>query len=212
MGRKSEPENELQPLNGQRQSDESDSAVVACNDYLRLGSGRSLSRLADNYRDLQNFTGETPPTLSANTLMAWSAKFKWQARAAAYDATWEERKTQERNAFIQEGIALDFERVRKLERLLRFLEAQLYERGDDGVYHNIWLPDVKAIGTGSQAERVDIERFNAPLLEQYRKTLEDIAKEVGGRIIHTDHTTGGDKFIFPSVFLPQPIDDDDSTS
>jgi hypothetical protein len=48
-------------------------------------------------------------------------------------------------------------------------------------YHKVWLPDVKQIGGGEHAERVDIVRFNAALIEQYRGTLDDLAKETGGR-------------------------------
>jgi hypothetical protein len=40
---------------------------------------------------------------------------------------------------------------------------------------------VKQIGGGQYAERVDIERFNAPLISEYRGILDDIARETGGR-------------------------------
>jgi hypothetical protein len=43
------------------------------------------------------------------------------------------------------------------------------------------VPDVKSIGSGEFAERVDLVRFNAALLEQFRGTLDDIAQEVGQR-------------------------------
>lgn len=109
-------------------------------------------------------------------------KFDWSDRAAEYDAAWEAQKDLERRAVMAEGLALDYERTRKLLRLADFLEEQIYEQGEDGVYHNVWVPDVKQIGTGDNAERVDIERFNASLLEQYRGVLDDIAKEAGGRI------------------------------
>lgn len=174
---------ELHPLKGQRQSGESNNAVVACNDWLRLGTGRSLSTLLQKYCEtLQN----AAPTQSINTLQDWSKKFMWAERATEYDADYEAIKNAERQAVMQYGAALDYDRVQRLKRLLDLLEAQIYERGLEGDLHNIWLPDVKQIGSGDSAERVDIERFNAALLSEYRSTLDDIAKEVGDRRQKTD--------------------------
>lgn len=171
-------ETELQPLKGHRQKSESDNAVVACNDWLRLGTGRTLSALIEKYSEsFQN----TPPTTSINTLKDWSKKFEWAERATEYDADYEAIKNAERQAVMNYGIALDYERVRKLKRLADFLEQQIYEKGIGEDYHNVWLPDVKQIGAGEFAERVDIERFNGELISQYRATLDDLAKEVGGR-------------------------------
>lgn len=190
---------ELELLSGVRQSGESDNAVVACNDYLRMGIGRSLRKLYENYR--QQFASETPttttPTKRLETLFEWSAQFNWQSRAAEYDAAWEAQKDLERRAVMAEGLALDYERTRKLLRLADFLEEQIYEKSAPDpitgrqTHHNVWVPDVKSIGGGEFAERVDIERFNAALLSEYRAVLDDIAKEVGGRIKKADVTSGG---------------------
>lgn len=175
----SQTETGFELLSGQRQSSESDSAVIACNDWLRMGSGRSLPALLEKYADLNQ---NIPPTASYATLKVWSMQYAWAERAREYDATWEARKNAEREAVLNYGLSLDYERLRKLNRLAALLETQIYERGETGILHNLWMPDVKAIGSGEFAERVDIERFNAPLLEQYRKVLDDIAKETGGRV------------------------------
>ncbi len=177
---------ELEPLSGQRQSKESDKAIQAANDFLRLGPGRTLSALLSKYAGLHHIT---PPTTSIDTLKRWSTAFNWQERAAAFDATWEARKNAERQAELDYGLSLDFERVRKLKNLADFLEAQLFERGADGEYHNVWVPDVKSIGSGEYAERVDIERFNSAIFSEYRATLDDLAKEVGGRIRKAEVST-----------------------
>lgn len=206
----------LQPLNGQRQSAESDKAVQACNDWLRLGSGRSLTELIEKYTDSPQ---KAPPTTSLDTLKGWSSKFKWAARAAEFDASWEERKTQERQQVMDYYLSLDYERVRKLYRLADFLESQIYEKSapdpDTGYqsYHNVWVPDVKSIGSGEFAERVDIERFNSALLSEYRSTLDDIAKETNGRIKRTEVTgkDGGALEVKHYVgWSPDNWDDDDS--
>lgn len=194
--------NGIELLAGERQVGETDKAAQACNDWLRLGTGRTMPRLLERYRDLPQ---NTAPTTSLDTLQSWSKRFDWQVRAAEFDAGWEQLKNAEREAVLSYGLSLDYERIRKLYRLAEFLESQLYARAEDGTYPNVWLPDVKSIGSGENAERVDIERFNNGLVEQYRKVLEDIAKETGGRVQRQDMTSGGQavQIIFSQV---QPRD------
>lgn len=192
MSKRKRPATEIEPLAGQRQNGESDKAIQACNDWLRMGSGRSIPSLLQHYRDLSNFQrGFEPPSASHPTLYTWSSNYDWSSRATEYDAAWEKRKNDERDAVLNYGLALEHERVKELYRLAAFLKAQIYEQGEGDVFHNVWVPDVKSIGSGDFAIRVDIERFNSPLIEQYRKVLEDIAKETGGRVDKTDVTTGG---------------------
>lgn len=205
MGKKTPEESLVELLNGQRQKNETDDAVIACNDYLRMGVGRSLYKLCFRY---QSATNPLPPTKRLMTLKDWSRNFEWQARASEYDATWENRKTAEREAIFNHGLALDYERVTRLMRLADFLEGQLYEQSSEGVYHNVWMPDVKSVGSGEFAERVDIERFNPGILEQFRKTLDDIAQETGGRVKRTDLTTGGKTF--PIIQFQWSDDSDNS--
>lgn len=168
----------IDPLVGERYPSETDKAVQACNDYLRMGAGRSLTLLVQNYNEIKQ---NQAPTQSKGTLITWSANFGWVERASLYDGEMERLRTEAAQRAMMEGLALDYERVGKLKRLADFLEGQLYEQGEGGVYHNVWLPDVKQIGSGEFAERVDIERFNAPLISEYRSVLDDLAKETGGR-------------------------------
>jgi hypothetical protein len=140
------------------------------------------------------------PTISDATLRTWSSKFNWGTRATEYDANWEDRKNAEREQVFNQELAQDFGRVKKLMRLANMLELQIYEVGTSKVLtdtdtleevkvlHNVWLPDVKQIGSGDTAERVDIERFNSALISEYRSVLDDIAKEVGGRKQKLEHT------------------------
>jgi hypothetical protein len=160
--------------------------------------------LLEKYRETPQ---ETAPTQSINTLQGWSKRFDWQARAVEFEGKWESIRTAEHNAEFNYGLALDHERVRKLKRLADFLEAQLYEQGEDGTYHNIWLPDVKQIGSGEYAERVDIERFNGGLLSEYRAVLDDLAAEVGGRVKKQDLTSGGEKLKIEIVYPDGNSDD-----
>lgn len=175
-------------LSGQKQKGESSKAVQACNDWLRMGPGRSLADLWRQYRDTQE---NTTPTRSLNTLEAWSSRYVWAERAEEYDARIEDDK----NARIQEimgtGLALVHERVHTLKDLGKLLLEQLYERGEEDELHNLWLPDVKQIGGGEYAERVDIERYNSPLVGDIRGVLDDLARETGGRV-HKQELSGAD--------------------
>lgn len=179
-------------LAGERKPSETDRAVQACNDYLRMGAGRSLRKLLQKYGKTRR---NTTPTDSFDTLANWSSSFEWQLRAAAYDAETEAAKNEKRRQVMEQGLALDFERVTKLKRLARFLEGQIFasSQEDDGTdasgteYPNVWLKDVKQIGSGEDAERVDLVRFNASILAEYRAALADLAAETGGRKQKVDH-------------------------
>ena len=166
-------------LAGERQSGESYRAIQACNDYLRMGPGRSLRSLAEHYSGSER---NLAPTLSVGTLMGWSERYGWVERAASYDTRLEDAKNARAKDIMESGLALAHERVVKLKRLAGFLEEQMMEKGEGGVYHNVWLPDVKQIGSGADAKRVDIERFNQGIISEYRATLDDLAKETGGRV------------------------------
>lgn len=187
---KAELSDKIQPITGERQRGETDNAVIACNDWLRMGVGRSLTGLLEKYTET---IADNPPTASMATLKSWSRKFTWAERATRYDAEYEQIKQQQRAAVMHHGAALDFERVAKLKRLAAFLESQIFDPGEDGSYPNVWLADVKQIGGGEFAERVDLEKFNGALISEYRGVLDDIAKEVGGRIrkAEADVTSGG---------------------
>jgi hypothetical protein len=157
-----------------------------------MGPGRSLRKLLQKYGKTRR---NTTPTDSFDTLANWSSSFGWQIRAAAYDAEAEAVKNEKRRQVMEQGLALDFERVTKLKRLARFLESQIFANGQDGdgddstgaEYPNVWLKDVKQVGAGEFAERIDLVRFNASILAEYRSTLADLAAETGGRRQRVDH-------------------------
>lgn len=179
----------LQPLSGERQKSETDAAIQACNDWLRMGGGRNLRELIDQYQlKSTRIKGFKPPTLSYGTIKAWSTSFDWASRATIYDANFEALKNEERQKVFANELVSDFGRVRKLLELAEFLEAQLYEQDDDGNFYNVWNPDVKGVGQGLDAQIVDIEKFNPAIIQQYRETLADIAKEVGGRVAKQEVT------------------------
>jgi hypothetical protein len=176
----------IELLVGEKQEGETRRAVQACNDYLRMGSGRSLAKLLDRYQTAT----ELPPTKRLKTLKDWSRKHNWQGRVSEYDIELECQKNEYRHEVIQSGLALDYERVNELKRLGCFLIDQVYEQDEDGRHFNVWLRDVKQIGGGLHAKEVKLERFNAAIISELRGVLDDLAKETGGRRQNVDVTSG----------------------
>jgi len=175
----------MEPSEEQAQSVESKKAATACADYLRMGIGRSLAKLHQKYIE---GTANEPPTRHLRVLAGWSTKYGWQERANAHDVAIDAEKEQRRKEIMESGFALDYERVVELKRMAVFLSGQIYEQGEGDVYHNVWVADVKQIGSGEFAERVDIERFNGEIFSQLRGALDDLAKETGGRKQKTEIT------------------------
>lgn len=126
----------LHLLAGTRKENESDRAVQGCNDYLRMGAGRSLYKLLAKYAKTSK---NQPATESDATLKQWCAEFSWVERASEYDAAIEERKNEAREKELSSGLALDFERVRKLKKLASMLGEQIYEESTEGTLSNVWL-------------------------------------------------------------------------
>lgn len=166
----------MELIAGEKVKGETSRAIAACNDWLRMGRGRSYAELAKTYKNLQKPT--KPPTKKEQTIREWATKYNWKERAALYDDTWEKRANAERERVFEHALANDFGRVEALLELAETLRGELYEKNKNGVLYNIWQPDPKRVGD----EVYDLEKFNGQLIREYRATLDDIAKEVGGRI------------------------------
>lgn len=191
-------DNPLEPITGADGRKESRRANQAFRDYCYMGSARSLRKLLAQYQArVKKKEKPAPPTDVWTTVSDWSGNFSWTDRSKAFDRylldkdkrAYEER----RRVLLETGLALDFERVGKLKELFDKLEGYL------GQEDRIWLKDVKSIGFGKDAEKVDIIRFNSPMIEQIRGVLDDIAREVGGRVKNVDVKTAG-----------RPLEADDS--
>lgn len=111
-----------------------------------------------------------------------SEQWQWEERAEAYDAAQfaEEEKVKQR--VFRSGYALQHNRVLALQKQAEDLIAMTADQA------KVWVPDVKAIGTGPDAERVDLVNFNAPLFTLIDKLLASIAAEMGERIKKTELT------------------------
>ncbi|HLM54738.1 MAG TPA: hypothetical protein VK422_01325 [Pyrinomonadaceae bacterium] len=76
---------------------------------------------------------------------------------------------------LMRGFALRETRVGALHELAEVLHRELCREG------RLWLPQVKFIGTGAQAVRVDYEEFNRDEVNAFFKVLDELAKETGER-------------------------------
>lgn len=149
--------------------------------YLYLGPARSL--IAVYRAEAKSEKSAAERARARNVPGAWFAAVKrwnWHARANAFDDAERKRRDElyaaRADEILQSGFAQRFIRIAELNRLAELLQTELYTEDKR------WLPDVKQIGGGDFAERVDIVRFNAAVVEQYRETLEDIAIEMGERV------------------------------
>lgn len=80
---------------------------------------------------------------------------------------------------VTRGAALRAKRLEKLIRLSNDMERDLFEK------KLMWVEDKKMVGE----DEYDFYKYNQAQVDQYRKVLDDIAKEVGGRINRTDITS-----------------------
>lgn len=168
-------------LAGKAKDNESNKAILACNDYLRMGIGRSLAKLAERYQSAT----EAIPTRRIMTLKTWSVDFDWQQRAEAYDKSIDEEKTAlvdaRRKAILETGLSQDYERVNELYELYERLKLELVKNG-------LYYTDTKLAANG---DRVEVEVFNKALVDSLRATLDDLAKETGGRKQKTETEHSG---------------------
>ena len=144
-------------------------------DYLRLGSGRSLTALHQSY-----LTQPGAPTRSLNTLRKWSSEFDWSTQAAASDALENQRLQSEqdarREAILQSGLALEHERVEHLTAWFGKLDALTDSE------EALWIKQIKTIRLADgHFERVEIRRFNDDLFRLLLLIMDAIALETGTR-------------------------------
>lgn len=79
----------------------------------------------------------------------------------------------EKNA-LSSGLAIKENRVAALQRLAQLMGKDLF-----GGF--LWTEETKGVGSGTVAEIIDYDEFNAAEVAQFRGVLDDIAKEMGAR-------------------------------
>lgn len=148
-------------------------AQQAFNDYLNLGSDRSLEKLADSYR---NSTGKVP-THQLSWLKRWSQQLGWQSRLAEIAA-------REQAAIEKLGIADRQNRVNALDMRAKLMEELRQARAGDmgsvaGGSTGLLVRQYKKVGTGRDAEMVEEYAFDAALFREMREHERQAAVELG---------------------------------
>lgn len=208
-------------LAGEPAEDEYDPHITACNDYLRMGRGRGLKKLARHYKKMielakdKGLPAPDVPTIdgSGNRLAQWSSKFGWVERASLYDAMEEEKRNLARSHIMNAGFAQDHERVNVLNELTNRVLKELDKRGLYGIKK-------KGIGFGEDFQVINEEEFRRGEIREIRGLLDDLAKETGGRETNTNVKLSGlagvlssaSNFDNPNIQDAEwePIEDDDT--
>lgn len=124
--------------------------------------------------------GEKPRSNAPGLWYEIAKQWQWEERAAAWDAHLdaeiEKTIAAERKKVLRTGLALQHKRVELLSKKVQQLIDITNE--DSGV----WIPDVKSVGMGKDAERVDLVQFNDAAFRELREYLTDIADEMGERV------------------------------
>ena len=105
----------------------------------------------------------------------------WYRKKYAVDI--DQLRQQAEHLALNDGLAKASERVALLKRIADKLTKDLFE---DGLF---WTDEIKGVGSGNIAEIVEYEEFNASEIRELRGVLDDIAKEVGGRVQKIDAKT-----------------------
>lgn len=159
---------------GERQRGESSMAVIACNDYCRMGYRRSMRKLERMYEDMDE-QGVPVPTTSMRTMELWSQRYGWVARAEAYDMAKEAQRNARAEAIMESGFALEHERVYQLNELLKDTIKELSEKG-------FWGLRKKILKTQQGDEVVSERFFRKDVMDTIRGLMDDLAAETGGRV------------------------------
>lgn len=126
-------------------------------------------------------------------------EWRWDERAQAWDDEQFAEEMKSAARVRRSGFALQHKRILALQELVDGLidESKIQER--------VWLPDVKAIGNGPEAERVDLVQFNDALFKEIREYITDIAEEMGERVKKKDISI---KALPPNVYIGFNPDED----
>ena len=183
---------------------ESPKARQAWADYLALGPERSLEKLLERYRT----DPRSAPTARLTTLKEWSRTHQWQARlqnlVAEQVVVVEQAERDRVREVLETGFGVAHERVRVLKELGEILIGELRDP------LRRWVREPKWLGSRENGEMVEIERFNAAEVEQFRGILDDIAKEIGGRKFKAELTgkDGGAIETAGEIRIEHTVDDE----
>jgi protein subunit release factor A len=158
----------------ERQENETIKAYSAFCEYRDIGSERSQDKVSKKLGK------------SRQLLSRWASQYEWVKRVEAYEdhkrKIAEEAEAAEIRQTMSQGYALIHKRVKSLGRLATKLEKMINLEDEDDKTNLIL--DTK-IG----------EVFNEGLVRRYQEVFNDIAKELGHRVVKTENKNDGSLFI-----------------
>lgn len=145
-------------------------------DYLAMGGGRSLEKLAEQYRERWQTDGKARvPTVHVARLEVWSATFGWQARLSQV-------AEEERQAIVAQGIAARQNRIDAYGDRWERMRQVIAERAGDreladtpGGKTGLLVRTFKAVG-GAIAEEFAVD---TGLLREMRELEKQAAEDLG---------------------------------
>jgi hypothetical protein len=150
--------------------------------YLNLGPTRSIEKVFQNEFPEKEKGRQRP----SNIWYVRSKEWLWKKRAEEWDISVANKALADaekrRIEILTTGLALKHERVHVLKDLAETMLKDLSEE------ERRWLRDAKGIGQGEYFQVIELERFNAPEVEQLRGVLDDLAAELGERQRKLEHT------------------------
>lgn len=175
-GRGAPPEDErVQLVSGTPYPNEGNSAIKACNDWLRMGRARSLTRLCDYYK-------ENPQAAVATWSMVskWSSAYDWQSRGNLYDIEQDKLLTAKAQEVFNTGLATPHERVLELQRIFKEVKPRLLKIPQSEDTHYTYSEETGWTDENGNPPPKDVP-VNTDVLQQMRGLLDDLAMETGGR-------------------------------
>ena len=168
--------------------------------YLLMGSRRSVGAV---YRKEYHVKARQTTLKISGDWYEAAKQWNWLERARDYDefqrAEEDRIIAEEKEKVLRSGFALMHKRIKELDRLSRKL---IQMEKDES---KVWIPEIRTIGSGDNAQHIEKLVFNAPLYQTIDKLFDSIAKETGERVKKKDITVTE---IPPSVYLGFDPDQD----
>src|SRR6266567_4153219 len=162
----------------------------------------SLSRNQERFLQLlllgRNITAASKEVgINPVTAHRWLNTSVFQEERKRRESELSKLEQEEITRILTSGYALMHRRVEALNELANILQEEALDSSKR------WLPDVKTVGFGPDAERVDLVQFNADLIKEFRATFADLASELGQRVKKSEIDARVENSGNVAVYLPQ---------
>lgn len=151
--------------------------------------------------------GKTTSEIARELQVTYSAVHSWR-KHPKFITLCDHHQKRFAESVLKEGIARKDVRINKLVLLAGKIERLIEARADEigaaiaGGDTGLLAHDQKSIGSGPFAQIVDVYEVDAALLREYRATIEQAAKEIGG---HFDEGAVGPPNTINNLAVSVPV-------